>query len=115
GRKPAACSWRPEAFGVFPHFDRPARRGMRARVNYRSPVCKAALPGATQLRFCCGALMIDYIGGFLSASRAIFVTQIVTMIVAARPTVINVQYCQPCFTASPPAAAETAALPAVPI
>jgi hypothetical protein len=50
-----------------------------------------------------------------SASRAIFVTQMVAAIVAARPTLRNVQYCQPCFIASPPAATETAALPAVPM
>src|SRR5260370_6879881 len=49
---------------------------------------------------------------FRNASRAIFVTQIVTMMVATRPTLRKVQYCQPCFIASPPAPAETAALAA---
>jgi hypothetical protein len=49
------------------------------------------------------------------ASRAILVTQIVTMIVATRPTLGDVQYCQLCLIVSPPAAAEAAPLPAVPI
>src|SRR5205814_7849038 len=51
---------------------------------------------------------------FLRASRAIFVTQIITTIVAARPRLTKVQYCPPCFIASPPAA-DTAAFPAVPM
>jgi hypothetical protein len=35
---------------------------------------------------------------FRNASRAILETQIVTMTVAARPTLMNVQYCHPYFT-----------------